>query len=84
MAYLHFSELNSLQFQSQYNLFYMILLLLFMLCGPWIKPRKIIIKIFNDFKIRKKLCATDLYSQLQEQLILFIECKLTVINYFIH
>ena len=40
MAYLHFSELNSLQFQSQYNLFYMILLLLFMLCGPWIKPRK--------------------------------------------
>ena len=41
MAYLHFSELNSLQFQSQYNLFYMILLLLFMLCGPWIKPRKI-------------------------------------------
>ena len=41
MAYLHFSELNSLQFQSQYNLFYMILLLLFMLCGPGIKPRKI-------------------------------------------
>ena len=40
-AYLHFSELNSLQFQSQYNLFYIILLLLFMLCGPWIKPRKI-------------------------------------------
>ena len=39
MAYLHFSVLNSLQ--SQYHLFYIILLLMFMLCGPWIKPRKI-------------------------------------------
>ena len=37
MAYLHFSELNSLQ--SQYHLFY--ISLMFMLCGPWIKPRKI-------------------------------------------
>ena len=39
MASLHFSELNSLQ--SQYHLFYMILLLMFMLCGPWIKRREI-------------------------------------------
>ena len=49
MAYLHFSELNSLQ--SQYHLFYMILLLMFRLCGPWIKPRKYKNKkmqFFND------------------------------------
>ena len=63
MAYLHFSELNSLQIQ--YHLFYMILLM-FMLCGPWIKPRKIQefkkMQFFNDFKNSfKKTLRQDIY-----------------------
>ena len=50
MAYLHFSELNSIQWQ--YHLFYMILLLKIMLFGPWAKPRKyrifLLMQFFND------------------------------------
>ena len=65
MTYLHFSGLNSLQ--RQYYL-YIILLLMVMLFGPWLEPRKIqefykMMQFFKDFenKSEKTLCKKCIF-----------------------